>query len=53
MILFIRSNETKMAAAEDVDGPEIIFWHAMGGVNGQAIDELVKRFNTEFSESVF
>lgn len=35
-----------MAAAEDVDGTEIIFWHSMGGVNGQAIDELVRRFNS-------
>ena len=36
-----------MAAADEVDGTEITFWHSMGGVNGQAIDELVKRFNEE------
>lgn len=41
------AGEFKMAAAEDVGGTEIIFWHSMGGVNGQAIDELVKRFNNE------
>lgn len=34
-----------IADASDVDGTEITFWHSMGGVNGQAIDELVKRFN--------
>lgn len=39
------AREFKMAAAEDVDGTEITFWHSMGGVNGQAIDELVRRFN--------
>ena len=37
----------EMAAAEDVDGTEITFWHSMGGVNGEAIDELVSRFNEE------
>ena len=36
-----------MAGADEVDGTEITFWHSMGGVNGQAIDELVKRFNEE------
>lgn len=41
------AREFKMAAAEDVDGTEITFWHSMGGVNGQAIDELVRRFNNE------
>lgn len=36
-----------MADAKDVDGTEISFWHSMGGVNGQAIDTLVEKFNTE------
>ncbi len=31
-----------MADADDVDGTTITFWHSMGGVNGQAIDTLVK-----------
>lgn len=39
--------EITMADAKEVDGTEISFWHSMGGVNGQAIDELVKRFNEE------
>ena len=36
-----------MADAKDVGGTEISFWHSMGGVNGQAIDALVEKFNTE------
>ncbi len=31
----------------DVDGTTITFWHSMGGVNGEAIDTLVKKFNDE------
>lgn len=30
---------------ESKEPTEIVFWHAMGGVNGQAIDSLVKNFN--------
>ena len=42
------SNEkVEMAGAKDVDGTTITFWHSMGGVNGQAIDALVKKFNDE------
>ena len=42
------SNEkVEMAEAKDVDGTTITFWHSMGGVNGQAIDALVKKFNDE------
>lgn len=37
----------KMADAAEVDGTEITFWHSMGGVNGTAIDTLVKKFNEE------
>ena len=36
-----------MADAKDVEGTEISFWHSMGGVNGQALDTLVKQFNEE------
>ena len=36
-----------MANAKEVEGTEISFWHSMGGVNGQAIDALVEKFNTE------
>lgn len=39
--------EFSMADAKDVSGTEISFWHSMGGVNGQAIDALVEKFNKE------
>ena len=43
--------KVEMADASDVDGTTITFWHSMGGVNGEAIDTLVKnltmRMNTE------
>lgn len=39
------TEEFSMADASEVDGTEISFWHSMGGVNGQAIDTLVKKFN--------
>ena len=41
------SEKVEMAAAKDVDGTTITFWHSMGGVNGQAIDTLVNKFNDE------
>lgn len=37
----------QMAATDEVNGTEITFWHSMGGVNGEAIDTLVKKFNDE------
>lgn len=39
--------EIEMAEASEVDGTTISFWHSMGGVNGQAIDTLVQKFNEE------
>lgn len=30
-----------------LDGTTITFWHAMGGVNGEALDYLVQKFNEE------
>lgn len=39
--------EIEMADASDVDKTTISFWHSMGGVNGQAIDTLVQKFNDE------
>ncbi|HIT91052.1 MAG TPA: ABC transporter substrate-binding protein [Candidatus Merdenecus merdavium] len=43
----VDGTEFSMAGVSDVDGTEISFWHSMGGVNGQAIDTLVKKFNDE------
>ena len=39
--------EIEMADASELDGTTITFWHSMGGVNGQAIDTLVQKFNDE------
>lgn len=41
------SDTVEMADASEVNGTTITFWHSMGGVNGQAIDELVQKFNDE------
>ena len=35
------------SAAEIPEGTTITFWHAMGGVNGEALDYLVNKFNEE------
>lgn len=40
-----KAAETK--AAEIPSGTTITFWHSMGGVNGEAIDALVDKFNKE------
>lgn len=39
--------EIEMADASEVDKTTISFWNSMGGVNGQAIDTLVQKFNDE------
>ena len=39
--------EVEMAAANEVSGTEITFWHSMGGSVAKAMDELVDRFNEE------
>ena len=41
------TESVEMADVSEVDGTEITFWHSMGGVNGEAIDTLVKKFNEE------
>lgn len=40
---------SKTATKEPVT---ITFWHSMGGVNGEAIDYLVNKFNTENTEGI-
>ena len=37
----------EMASVEEVEGTEITFWHSMGGVNGEALETLVTKFNDE------
>ena len=36
-----------VSAAEIPEGTTITFWHAMGGVNGEALDHMVQKFNEE------
>ena len=38
---------TEQTGAMPLKGTTITFWHSMGGVNGEALDYLVNRFNTE------
>ena len=46
--VFAAENTTaEMADASEVAGTTISFWHSMGGVNGEALDTLVKQFNEE------
>ncbi len=35
----------EVAEAEKAGKTTVTFWHSMGGVNGKALDELVKRYN--------
>lgn len=45
--------ETKQAAADvDTAGTTITFWHSMGGVNGEAIDYLVNKFDEENEDGI-
>ncbi len=43
------ANADELAAMDEssLNGTTITFWHAMGGVNGEAVDYLVKKFNSE------
>lgn len=41
------ADSMEMADASEVDGTTISFWHSMGGVNGEAINTLVEKFNSE------
>ncbi|WP_099469873.1 ABC transporter substrate-binding protein [Konateibacter massiliensis] len=45
------SNETATTTAK-VEGETITFWHSMGGVNGEAIQYLVDKFNNENTEGI-
>lgn len=41
-------NAQEIAAMDgQLDGVTITFWHAMGGVNGEALEDLVDKFNAE------
>lgn len=40
------------ASTQTATGETITFWHSMGGVNGEAIDYLVNKFNTENTSGI-
>lgn len=42
-----KNSSAAVAGDVDVNGTEITFWHAMGGVNGEAMEYLVDKFNQE------
>ena len=37
---------------QDTNGTTITFWHSMGGVNGEAMDYLVNKFNEENTDGI-
>lgn len=43
----VESVENAAMDESALNGTTITFWHAMGGVNGEALDYLVKKFNEE------
>ena len=43
---------TTEGATATADGTKITFWHSMGGVNGEAIDYLVNKFNKENTQGI-
>lgn len=47
-------SENEKQAVTDVadEGVTITFWHSMGGVNGEAVDYLVNKFNEENQEGI-
>ena len=37
---------------QDTKGTTITFWHSMGGVNGEAMDYLINKFNEENTDGI-
>lgn len=50
LTLSLGSGLASVAAEEEKT--EIVFWHSMGGVNGEAIDYLVNKYNEENDKNV-
>jgi sn-glycerol 3-phosphate transport system substrate-binding protein len=46
------SSEDSSASSASGDKTEITFWHSMGGVNGQALDYLINKFNEENDKNI-
>ena len=52
-LLLVLAMMAGFCAAAVAEAPvEITFWHAMGGVNGEAITAMVDEFNTEFEGKI-
>ncbi len=45
-------SKSESAGNASGEGQTITFWHSMGGVNGEAIDYLVKKFNEENTKNI-
>lgn len=43
---------TENFANVDTNGTTVTFWHSMGGVNGEAMDYLVNKFNDENTDGI-
>lgn len=43
---------TEGGSAASADGQTITFWHSMGGVNGEALEYLVNKFNDENDKGI-
>lgn len=43
---------TENFANVDTNGTTVTFWHSMGGVNGEAMDYLVNKFNEENTDGI-
>ncbi len=48
----IKAEATAAASAATGENQTITFWHSMGGVNGEAIDTLVAKFNEENEKGI-
>ena len=47
-LLLVAAMMLSICAFASADGPvEITFWHAMGGVNGEAITKMIEDFRSE------
>ena len=41
------TSQTDVSQSAGAEGASITFWHSMGGVNGEALEYLVNKFNSE------
>ena len=52
-LLLVAAMMLSICAFASAEGPvEITFWHAMGGVNGEAITAMIEDFNTQYEGKI-